>query len=66
MIQTVEELDDGSAVVVTIASYQTPLKTNINQKGITVDVQRDCPPKAAEAVACVAGDLIRAKALVTS
>ena len=65
MIQTVEELEDGSAVVVTIASYQTPLKTNINQKGIAVDVQRECPPKAAEAVACVAGDLSTAKALVT-
>ena len=56
VIQTVEELDDGSAVVVTIAQYQTPKKTNINQRGIEVDGKRDCPSGAA-AVACIADDL---------
>ena len=59
VIQTVEELSDGSAVVVTIAQYQTPKKTNINMKGIEVDQLRDCPltNKAAEAVACFEGDV---------
>ena len=52
VIQTVEQLDDGSAVVVTIAKYQTPKRTDINQVGIAVDVQKECP-KGAEAVACV-------------
>ena len=62
VIQTVEELDDGSAVVVTIAQYQTPKKTNINQKGIEVDLQRpDCPLGAAAVSSCVAEDV---KALV--
>ena len=56
VIQTVEELDDGSAVVVTIAQYQTPKRTNINQLGIDVDIRRDCP-KGGEAVSCVAPDL---------
>lgn len=61
VIQTVEELDDGSAIVVTIAKYQTPKKTDINKIGISVDLQRDnCPPvnlgaKALET--CVADDV---------
>ena len=58
VIQTVEELDDGSAVVVTIAKYQTPKKTDINKKGIEVDTERpDCPKEGAGAVACVADDV---------
>ena len=61
VIQTVEELDDGSAVVVTIAQYQTPKRTNINLKGIEVDRERECPPGnvGAAAVACVADDVKR-------
>ena len=62
VIQTVEELDDGSAVVVTIAQYQTPKKTNINKKGIEVDLPRpDCPLGAEAVGTCVADDV---KALV--
>ena len=59
VIQTVEELSDGSAVVVTIAKYQTPKKTDINKVGITVDTQRDCvfPSKAVEALACFEPDV---------
>ena len=53
---TVEELDDGSAVVVTIAKYQTPKLTDINQKGIEVDLQKTCPLGKA-AVACIEPDL---------
>ena len=62
VIQTVEELDDGSAVVVTIAQYQTPKKTNINKKGIEVELPRpDCPLGAEAVGTCVADDV---KALV--
>ena len=57
VIQTVEQLDDGSAVVVTIAQYQTPKRTNINQVGISVDVQKSCPKAGADAVTCVANEL---------
>ena len=54
VIQAVEELDDGSAVVVTIAQYQTPKKTNINKKGIEVDLPRpDCPLGAEAVGTCV-------------
>ena len=63
VIQTVEELDDGSAVVVTIAKYETPKRTNINQRGIFVDLERDCPKEATAAAACVADEL---KGLVAS
>lgn len=56
VIQTVENLDDGSAVVVTIAQYQTPKRTNINQRGIEVDLQKECPGGKA-AVACIERDL---------
>jgi len=58
VIQTVEELDDGSAVVVTIAKYQTPKKTDINKIGIDVDLKReDCPLGAAAVKTCIANDL---------
>ena len=55
--ETVEALDDGSAVVVTIAKYETPKRTDINQKGIAVDTQKECPKDGAAAVSCVASDL---------
>jgi len=54
VIQTVTQLDDGSAVVVTMARYQTPKGTNINQKGIATDVTKECPKAPTAAVACVA------------
>ena len=56
VIQTVEKLDDDSAVVVTIARYQTPKRTDINKLGISVDKEKECPSGAA-AVACVEGEL---------
>ena len=43
VIQTVERLEDGSAVVVTIARYETPKHTNINKQGIVPDVNKACP-----------------------
>lgn len=60
VIQTVEQLNDGSAVVVTIAKYQTPKRTDINMRGIDVDTVRDCPPGGA-AVACVEKEIKAAK-----
>ena len=57
VIQTVEALDDGSAVVVTIAKYETPNRNDINRKGIVPQVSKECPAGDA-AVACVA-DVIK-------
>jgi carboxyl-terminal processing protease len=37
-VQAVHELADGSAVVLTVAHYYTPLGTDISRKGITPDV----------------------------
>lgn len=56
VIQTVEQLNDGSAVVVSIARYQTPKRADINQKGIAPQVKKECPPGEA-AAACVADEL---------
>jgi carboxyl-terminal processing protease len=56
VIQTVEQLSDGSAVVVTIAKYETPKRTDINKLGISVDAVRECPAGAA-AVQCVSPEL---------
>lgn len=58
VIQTVEKLDDGSAVVVTIARYETPKRTNINQQGIEVDVAKECPA-AKPAAECLPAGLLR-------
>ena len=38
------ELSDGSAVVVTTARYQTPLRSYINQIGLFPDIKRECEP----------------------
>jgi carboxyl-terminal processing protease len=38
LVQAMHELMDGSAVVVTVAHYYTPLGTDISTKGITPDV----------------------------
>ncbi len=39
LVQGINRLDDGSGVNITIARYLTPNDTDINQKGITPDVQ---------------------------
>ncbi|KAK9812136.1 hypothetical protein WJX73_010140 [Symbiochloris irregularis] len=39
LIQTIVGLSDGSAVVITVARYQTPAGVDINNKGITPDVK---------------------------
>mmetsp|Transcript_38101 Transcript_38101/g.76358 ORF Transcript_38101/g.76358 Transcript_38101/m.76358 type:complete len:414 (-) Transcript_38101:137-1378(-) len=56
VIQTVEALDDGSAIVVTIAKYETPKRTDINRKGIFPQVEKECPVGDA-AVACLAPEI---------
>lgn len=38
LIQTIVELSDGSGVAVTVARYQTPDGTDINQRGIQPDI----------------------------
>ena len=56
VIQTVEQLEDGSAVVVTIAKYETPQRNDINRKGIFPQVEKECPPGEG-AVTCISDDL---------
>mmetsp|Transcript_405 Transcript_405/g.760 ORF Transcript_405/g.760 Transcript_405/m.760 type:complete len:122 (+) Transcript_405:49-414(+) len=51
LVQTIARLQDGSALVVTVATYKTPLDRNINQIGIQPDVRVSC--KVAEDVKCV-------------
>jgi len=57
VIQTVERLSDGSAVVVTIARYETPNHTDINKSGITPNVAKECPI-ATKAVECLPRPLV--------
>jgi len=62
VIQNVEELSDGSAVVVTIARYETPARLNINGKGLEADVLVDCPlgtlPLKKAAAQCVPSSVL--------
>ena len=61
VIQTVEQLEDGSAVVVTMAKYETPVRrSDINQLGLPADVSKECPA-GKEAVACIPPDLLRSR-----
>lgn len=57
VIQTVSPLSDGSGIVVTTARYQTPKRTDINKKGIEVDVQKDCPV-AVEPAKCLPSRIV--------
>ena len=57
-IQNVEQLEDGSAVVVSIAKYETPSRADINGKGIEVDVLKECPDGAA-AASCIPAELLK-------
>ena len=57
VIQSVEELTDSSAVVVTIARYETPKRYDINKKGIAVDMEKDCPIST-EAAKCLPSKLV--------
>ena len=57
VIQTVSPLSDGSGIVVTTARYQTPQRTDINKKGIAVDMEKDCPIST-EAAKCLPSKLV--------
>lgn len=43
VVQTIQPLNDGSAVKITIAKYYTPKGNDINKKGITPDVEAALP-----------------------
>ena len=49
-VQNVRRLNDGSALLVTIAKYLTPNGEDINKKGITPDIEVLLPTEEAEAV----------------
>jgi carboxyl-terminal processing protease len=42
-VQTIIDMDDGSALKLTIARYYTPSGRSIQERGITPDVQMDSP-----------------------
>merc|ERR1712216_27769 len=42
LVQTIARLQDGSALVVTVATYKTPLGNDINKVGIQPDVSVSC------------------------
>ncbi|PSN19020.1 peptidase S41 [filamentous cyanobacterium CCP5] len=46
LVQSVNELEDGSGLNVTIAHYYTPSGADINHKGITPDVVSESPVEA--------------------
>ena len=48
-VQNVRRLSDGSALLVTIAKYQTPSGEDISKKGIAPDVEVTVPTEEAEA-----------------
>ncbi len=48
-VQNVRRLSDGSALLVTIAKYQTPNGEDISKKGIAPDVEVTIPTEEAEA-----------------
>jgi len=49
-VQNVRRLNDGSALLVTIAKYLTPNGEDINKKGIMPNVEVELPTEEAEAV----------------
>ena len=49
-VQNVRQLDDGSAVLITVAKYLTPDGSDISKKGIEPDVLVEVPTVEAEAV----------------
>lgn len=52
LIQTIARLADGSALVVTVAEYRTPLNNDINKKGIEPDIAVTCA-KDSEDFSCI-------------
>ena len=52
LIQSVYQLDDGSALVLTVGKYLTPARTDIDRQGIVPDFSK--LPSAADAQAALA------------
>lgn len=50
-VQNVRQLNDGSALLVTIAKYLTPSGEDINKRGISAEVEVLIPTKEAEEIA---------------
>lgn len=48
LVQTIQPLNDGSAVKITIAKYFTPKGNDINKKGITPDVEAELSEDSAD------------------
>lgn len=48
VVQTIQPLNDGSAVKITIAKYFTPKGNDINKKGITPDVEAELSEDSAD------------------
>ena len=48
MVQAVFDLDDGSALFVTVASYKTPKLSNIDHVGIKPDIKCTAPAARVE------------------
>jgi carboxyl-terminal processing protease len=48
-VQNVRNLEDGSAVLITVAKYLTPNGSDISKKGIYPDVTVEVPTPEAEA-----------------
>jgi carboxyl-terminal processing protease len=61
LIQNVKQLEDGSAILITIAKYLTPNGTDISKKGIQPDYVVDVPTAEAESVATEDESLLKEK-----
>ena len=58
LVQSIQRLTDGSAVVLTVAKYRTPNGDDINGKGVTPNLPVACAP-GADAVVCLDAALKR-------
>ena len=58
LVQSIQKLTDGSAVVLTVAKYRTPQGDDINGRGVRPDLPVECPPSA-DAVGCLDAALKR-------
>ena len=52
LVQSIQKLTDGSAVVLTVAKYRTPRGNDINGKGVTPNLSVTCET-GADAVSCL-------------
>jgi len=57
-VQTLNQLEDGSGLAVTVSRYETPAHTDINKVGIPADVEAECPLEGS-AAACLGEETLR-------